>query len=247
MILEVRRGLGEQSSGSDDFWTNGEITDWLNEGLQILVSDTQMLQGRYQFTTVANQQEYVLSPDIDEIYGVFHSDSRNDPLKLTDQFSAQQGSATTGRPTHYYLSALANQTSGMSTSTSQPTIAQVNLQNASEFRLVMGLSPIPSAAKVITVFHFARHQRMRNLYDVPAIPIEFHRGPISYAKAMGKEKDDAFAEKDKYLQEFSEFRQRLKDKAINQGQVNAAPRMRMSDDYGEYGAEPTVIYLTELS
>jgi hypothetical protein len=72
---------------------------------------------------------------------------------------------------------------------------------------------------------------------IPAVPIEFRRGLIAYATALGKEKEMAYAEADRKRQEFTEFMGRLKEKMISMGQEMEFPMVRPDDEelYPLYG------------
>lgn len=237
MILEVRRAL---DGASDQFWTDSEITDWLNEGAKIMASDAQPIQAARQYATVANQQEYDLGLDVDEIYGVAYLKGGNlNQLTPVDQRSVQFGSSHSGLPTNFYTKQVTSQTTGQNTS-GGITITDT----ANEGTTVLGLSPIPgTAGETITVSFFARHMNMKYPKDTSPIPLEFHRGIVAYATALGKMKDEAYGEATTiYLPTFNEFKDRLKQKMINRGHEMGFPKAKIIGDSPSYGGS-SVIFL----
>jgi len=226
MIKEVRRALDEPTA---DFWTDEEITDWLNEGAKIMTSGAQPLQAFYQFSTVAGQQEYAMPDDFDELFEVKYFRSNLTTLKLTSPAAAQNGNSQ-GLPQYFYMRSVATQSAG------QGADGDIQLGTpGTTFKTMLGLIDKPSqSGDKVTVFYFSQHFSMTNDTDVSPIPVAFHRGPISYATAMGKQKDEAYGEQDKFLAMFKDFADSLKKKTINAGQETAFPQLRVVDeDYWE--------------
>jgi len=222
MIAEVRRGLDETTP---DFWTDAEITDWLNEAVKVMTSSTQQLQAFYQFTTVSGTQEYALPSDLDELFNVVHFRSTLTPLSLTSPQAAQMGNQNPSIPGRFYLRSVAAQTAGQGT---DGNITLGSIADPPVYSKILGLSPVPNqTGDTVTVFYFSEHFTMTELTDTSPIPVAFHRGPVSYAIAMGKQKEEAYGEMDRALQMFGQFTEKLQKKIINSGQEVAFPSVKM--------------------
>lgn len=239
MRLEVRRAIDELTAS---FWTDQEITDWLNEGAKIMCSDAQPIQATKQILTVQSQQEYDLGQDVDEIFGVTYLRSTLFQLKPIDQRQVQFGNPLTGLPQYYYIRQVSSQFAGQVSGGGQ----QVTNVNADPTvgTTVLGLWPISSAnSEQITISYFARHFNMTNDKDVSPIPLEFHRGIVSYAIAMAKMKDEAYGEASQvFLPMFQQFKDRLKEKMMNRGQEAAFPKVQMRDEFLMPGGS-SIIYI----
>lgn len=227
MILEVRRAVDEPQP---DFFTDQELTDWLNEGAKIMASDAQPLQTVYQFTTTNAVQEYPLPQDTDEIFGVsYYRSSTLYQLRPVDVRVVQFASVVTSLPVNFYLRSVTNQLAPQTTSGIVP---ENYATNPTTYGLVLGLYPLPSnSTDTVTVSYYAKHNNMRFPYDVSPIPLEFHRGIVAYSIAMAKGKDSAYGEMNNvYLPLFQQFKDRLKEKMANRGQEMEFPKMKINDE-----------------
>lgn len=229
MRLEVRRAIAELTA---DFWSDSEINDWLNEGAKIMVSNAQSVQAIYQRNTVASQQEYPLPEDIDEIVNVTYFDSAEHPLDPVDPRQVQIGSNQTGTPRWFYLRKTTQYGNMASTGI---TVSDANEQQGMNAEQVLGLFPVPNAAKALTVFYISRHFQMKNDGAVPNIPPEFRRGIIAYATALAKEKEMAYGDADRHRKMFQDFSDRLREKSIYDGQQIAFPCVQTDEDRVPYG------------
>lgn len=228
--LEVRRALHELEA---DLFSDNEINDWLNEAAKIMVSNAQPVQAIHQFTTVASQQEYLLPVDLDEIFNVTHYDTGVNNLRYVQPNQVQIGGDQTGVPGFFYIRNQALKT-GQMTSTGL-TVADANMSDPGIARTVIGLFPVPSAAKQVTVFYYSRHGQMQNDGAIPMVPPEFRRGLVCYAVALGKEKESAYAEADRHRKMFQDFSDRLREKMICDGQDMGFPCVELDDDQPMYG------------
>lgn len=233
MRLEVRRALDELTA---DFWTDNEINDWLNEGVRTMCQIAQPLQYIHQFTTQLRPgstteyaQEYALPEDIDEVYGVsLLSSGALYELMLGDSRRIQLGTKISGTPDQYYIRYLAKQKADH-VSTGGLSLSDVIRDDSTAVRPILGLFPVPNSALTVNVCYYSKHFIMTANNDVCAIPYEFQRGPICFAIAKGKEKDAAFAEADRYMDQFQQYASNLRDKMIHRGQQVAFPRVRDCD------------------
>lgn len=223
MRLEVRRAIDELTAS---FWTDAEINDWLNEGAKIMVSISQTLQSVHQFSTEQGKQEYLLPADLDEIFGVTLSMGGSlTQLRPTYAENVQWGNATSGVPNQFYTRSQTGES--VSQDDNGLTVSKV----AEGPRTLIGFFPIPSSAYQITINYFARHGTMRNDLMCPLIPVEYHRGIINFAIAQAKVKDEAYSEANRFLEQFKEYSDRLRDKSIARGQGMEFPSVTLTDEY----------------
>jgi len=108
LIADVRSLINESTAS---FWTDAEITRWLNEGQEIFSTQTKCLPSYYSKTLVAddieNDREIRTNSDflaLDE-GGVFYNGKALSPvsLRVLDQWVGPQWKDKTGTPTHFYL------------------------------------------------------------------------------------------------------------------------------------------------
>ncbi len=108
MIASVRRLVNETTAS---FWADADITEWLNEGQEILSNETGLLSKYYSHTLEAgdinNDREIRLSSDF--VYfdegGVLYNDEPLIPtsLKTLDEWHGSSWRDTTGTPSRYYI------------------------------------------------------------------------------------------------------------------------------------------------
>ena len=108
MIASVRRLVNETTAS---FWNDTEITEWLNEGQEILSNETGLLSSYYSRTLeagdIVNDREVRLNTDFlcfDE-GGVLYNDKPIIPtsLKALDEWYGTKWREKTGTPTGYYI------------------------------------------------------------------------------------------------------------------------------------------------
>ena len=108
MIASVRRLINEATAS---FWDDTEITEWLNEGQEILSNETGLLSSYYSKTLdasdIVNDREIRLYSDFiafDE-GGVLYNDKPIMPtsLKALDEWYGTNWRTKTGTPTGYYI------------------------------------------------------------------------------------------------------------------------------------------------
>jgi len=107
IITSVRYLINESTAS---FWSDAEITIWINEGQEILCNETGLLSSYYTHTLIAddiiNDREVRLYSDfiaLDE-GGIIYNDSQLSPtsLKALDEYGGDWRSLT-GTPEKYYL------------------------------------------------------------------------------------------------------------------------------------------------
>ncbi len=107
IIISVRYLLNEATAS---FWSDAEITTYVNEGMEIFATTTKCLSKYYSHTLIAadikNDREIRLSSDfiaLDE-GGVLYDDDPLKPisLKALDEHGGSGWRDTTGTPTHFY-------------------------------------------------------------------------------------------------------------------------------------------------
>jgi len=222
MRLEAQRasdGVG------DSFWSTPEWNDWLNEAATLMTVIASAYQQTMQFNTVAGQQEYPLPMRVGQILpGVklLHGGVQRD-LDTCSADDAQDGTSTQSVPNEYYLRGYTHKT------VNQQTDGSLTLATIKEPRLVFGLSPVPDAAYTITLPYYARHYIMRADIDIPVIPPEHRRGLVAYAVSMAKQKEQAFAEADRFMAIFNEHAGKLRDRMIMRGK-SGFPKAKTDED-----------------
>lgn len=154
-------------------------------------------------------------------------------LKKADPKRFQQGLMGVGVPYCFWTRQLSNKTVNM-TNTGL-SAAQINSENENAAKTVLGLYPCPASVMSISVWYFAKHFVMTKDDDACILPMEFQRGPIKYAEALGKEKEGATFEADRAMALFNGYKERLKDHGISNGQLNEFPRVQVTDDEDECG------------
>lgn len=231
LIVYVRRIIGEVSV--QKYFTDAEITDYLNDGQRLMVEVAQPLQIFYQFSTNINQQEYLLPATVDQVFDVALYYGSLFHLQWIDPRLIQQGVGFPGRPDHYYTRQYAKQTAGQTvgSSTSGITVAEQfpNFSSAEQYGTMLGLYPIPNAVAQCTVSYYSQALDMVNNADQPVIPFQFREGLVAYAVHKCKEKDDAYAESNLYLEKFDQFKTGLANKERYKG-VASARKIKLADD-----------------
>lgn len=177
-ITQVRYTLNETSA---DFWTDAEITAWIQEGSRLFSSKTLMVEDTQTISPlIANQLSYTSSDetwiaDVIEPYGAIYNDGSNTYKGLVKVHPRQIGNVatfTSGPPKYYSLFDRAIYVWPLTTST------------------------IVSAGGNIS-FLFSKETD-----DITAITDEYQHLPIVYATAKAKQKDQKFAEATALMQQF---------------------------------------------
>jgi hypothetical protein len=176
-ITEVRDILNEATPA---FWTDSQITKWIQEGSRIfssktlLVEDTQVLDPPIANKLVYTATEETWIGDVLEIYAAIYDDGSQNYKGLIKVHPRQIGNVatTTAGPPKYYC-----------------------LHDRSIY-----IWPLPSAA-VITNGQIS-FLIAKETDDITAITDEFQHLPIIYAVAKCKQKDQKFAEASSFLAQF---------------------------------------------
>jgi hypothetical protein len=176
-ITECRDILNEATPA---FWTDSQITKWIQEGSRIfssktlLVEDTQVLDPPIANKLVYTATEETWIGDVLEIYAAIYDDGSQNYKGLIKVHPRQIGNVatTTAGPPKYYC-----------------------LHDRSIY-----IWPLPSAA-VITNGQIS-FLIAKETDDITAITDEFQHLPIIYAVAKCKQKDQKFAEASSFLAQF---------------------------------------------
>lgn len=225
-ILQVRYGLDELD---EQYWSDVEIKGWLNEGAQLMCSLGQLLQNAITIRSVSGKQEYSLPDDLDEIECVGYDNGTMLKTVPVSQAMVQVGNRFSGNPTGFYVRQFTTQyqNQGGGSDSSEIEITEIE-PGSNKPRKVLGLWPIPSASnQQIFVSYFQRHPVLIGDNEEFAIPDEFARGPVDFATAKAKAKEEAYAEHDKYMSSFKDYAQRCKEKWANAGHEVGFPRMQV--------------------
>ena len=176
-ITEVRDILNEPTAA---FWTDSQITKWIQEGCRIfssktlLVEDTQVLDPPIANTLVYTSTEETWIGDVLEIYAAIYDDGSQGYKGLIKIHPRQLGNLATrtAGPPKYYC-----------------------FHDRSIY-----VWPLPSAAVIASgqiSFLFAKETD-----DITAIADEYQHLPVIYATAKCKQKDKMFAEAASLLAQF---------------------------------------------
>lgn len=250
MRTEVRRALFEMTA---DFFTDAEIDAWLNEAAKLMVKIAKPMDTVYSFNpsvigaTTVYQHEYPMPEGCDEIFEVFLENGDNNlyPLPLK-RFKALHGSVgnAAGVPQWCYTRALAFETLRRTTSGVDTAAISGVAESAQEPRIILGLYPKPqSTTPTIFVHYYSRHFTMDADAEVPIVPVEYRRGIIHYATAMGMIKDSANADSDWHMTKFKDYSSQFKEDMIFKGQDLSFPTM-IDDEDEEWNPSTSVGYLT---
>jgi len=108
MIADVRFRLDEIGAG-DEFWTDGEITNWLNEASERVAMELEDIEHTYTQDSVALQPDYPLPTDYLRLQQAIYNGMF---LKQISQMELRQygavgnpTTAQTGTPEYYYMRA----------------------------------------------------------------------------------------------------------------------------------------------
>lgn len=168
-ISQIRGFLNEATSL---FWTDGEITYWIQEGCRDFSSKSLMVEGTLDITLVAGQILYT-SADVAaiatvlEAYTCLYNDGSNNwkgIIKIHPRMLGNEATNAAG-DTKYYA-----------------------LHDSS-----IWIWPAPTAA-MVTASAYLRLLYSKTTNDITAVHDEYQHLPLLYAKAMAKYKDQKFSE-----------------------------------------------------
>jgi hypothetical protein len=222
---QVQLGLDDVNA---QYWSVAEINLWINEGAKLMNSRAQCLTNVWQLpaNSAQVQQEYLLPEDMDEVLSVRFFQGTLLVLKPKPQKDLQFGTRLVGTPMHYYIRYGTLTYAGQGPS-GDVLVQPITTNLSKKPKFIIGLSPIPQNPNNITVLYNARHPMLMNDEDELCIPDEFERGVIAYAIAQGKNKEEAYAEADKWMSLFTQFTESCKEKFDNMGQEDSLPTFKI--------------------
>jgi len=177
-ITQVRGVLNETSP---QFWTDAEITYWLQEGTKIVASKTLMVEAEDDISPlVANQLSYTSSDEtwianVIEPYAAIYNDGSTNYKGLIKIHPRQLGNVktfTSGAPKYYCL------------------------HNRNIYVWPVANATIVAAGAKITLLYATETDDITDLAD------EYQHLPIYYAIARAKLKDQKFAEATSMMSQF---------------------------------------------
>lgn len=177
-ITEVRATLNETSA---DFWTDAQITAWIQEGSRIFSSKTLLVEAEDDIDPlIASQLSYSSSDetwmaDVIEPYAAIYFDGTSTYKGLIKVHPRQIGNVGTfaaGEPKYYAL------------------------HNRKLYVWPLTTSAVVAAGGIITLLYASETD------DITAIADEYQHLPIVYATAKAKQKDQKFAEATALMQQF---------------------------------------------
>lgn len=177
-IAEVRYTLNETTAV---FWTDAQITAWIQEGVRVFSSKTLMVEGSDSIDPlIASQLAYTSSDetwlaDVIEPYAAILYDGTSAYKGLIKVHPRQIGNVATftaGSPKYY------------------------SLYNRSLYIWPLATSAVVSAGATVSVLY------AKETDDITAVADEYQHLPIVYATAKCKQKDSKFAESTSLMQQF---------------------------------------------
>ena len=176
-IAEVRAVLNEASAA---FWTDTEITAWIQEGTRIMASKTLMAEDDQTISPlIENQLSYTSSDEtwianIIEPYAAIYADGSNKYKGLVKVHPRQLGNVSTftsGAPKFYAL------------------------HNRQLFFWPLANAAVAAAGSIRMLF-------AKETDDITDVNDEFQHLPIQFAIGRAKQKDQKFAEANSLFQQF---------------------------------------------
>ena len=177
-ITQVRGVLNEASAA---FWTDAEITYWIQEGTRIVSSKTLMVEDDQTISPlIANQLSYSSSDetwiaDMIEPYAAIYDDGSNAYKGLIKVHPRQIGNVATftaGAPKYY------------------------SLHNRQLFVWPLASAAVAAAGSIRVLF-------AKETDDITALTDEYQHLSVEYATSKAKQKDQKFAEANALMQTFN--------------------------------------------
>jgi hypothetical protein len=176
-ITEIRDLLNEATAS---YWTDAQITKWIQEGCRIFSSKTLMTEADDSITLVANQLLYTSSDEAwiancIEPYAAYYDDGSNNFKGLVKVHPRQIGNLAlkTAGPPKYYM-----------------------MHNRSIYIWPLTTAAIVTAGGLVMVLYATETD------DITAISDEYQHLPIIYALAKCKQQDLKFGEANTLLTQF---------------------------------------------
>ena len=176
-IFEVRSNLNEATAV---FWSDAELTDWIQEGTIVFSSKTLMVEDTQTITLVAGQLTYAVGDEtfigsMLEPYAAIYFDGTSTYKGLVKIHPRQIGNvalATAGPPKYY------------------------TMHDRMVYVFPMTSAAIVAGGGVISMLHAKVSNDITDLTD------EYQHLPIIYATAKAKQKDQKFQEAGTLLSQF---------------------------------------------
>jgi len=176
-ITEVRSNLNEATAV---FWSDAEITSWIQEGTRVFSSKTLMVEDTQDITLVAGQLKYAVGDeafigDMIEPYAAIYFDGTSTYKGLIKIHPRQIGNvalATAGPPKYY------------------------TMHDRMVYVFPMTSAAIVAGGGVISMLH------AKETDDITALTDEYQHLAVIYATAKAKQKDQKFQEAGILLSQF---------------------------------------------
>lgn len=186
LIKRVRNIAGDVDALQ---FTNGQLVDWINDGVRECAVSNNLLQKRGSQATVPNQSDYLIPTDILKLHSIKYDDNKLRILTLEefdDQYSGV-GASTTSNP-------------------GSPEICYVWAGN-------LTLYPAPTEAKQLVIdYLYDPVQLTEDNLDVEiGLPVGYHIRIVDYCLAQIAQQDDDLQRYTTKMQEFKTGVQDLKD------------------------------------
>lgn len=215
IIRRVRESTGDIAVLQ---FTNSNITDWINDAIREIVIDNSLLQARASASTVVNQSDYNLPPDIFKIHSVLVNGRKMQAQTLEEweaAYATAEGEVPKGFPKSFYIYA------GVMTLSPTPTEIHSLVINYTKMPTSIAYSPGPSPSDDTWT------------PATPAIPEAYHNRIVTYCLAQVAFQDEDI---NKYQMLMQEFHTGVRDLSrIKDQQEDLYPFISVSDrDMGDY-------------
>ena len=236
IMFRTRSLLGEQIP---NYWSNAELSEFINEGLQDMCSDSQNLETLIQFTpqTVAGNpgqfaQENMLPVNLDQVLWVGFYAGQFFQLKPLEQSSVLVANKVQGIPIGFYTRTDTQQQltqgggatgAGMTTGDMFISDFKPNPAIGKDYFTALGLWPIPQSITDITISATRFHEWVEKPTDRCGIPRRFITGPAFYAMWNCKLKQENMDVAQYYQAQYDKIKRQMNDYYVFCKQMVAPP------------------------
>lgn len=179
ILTDVRNRLDETTAR---FWTDAELTNWINDGLRDISRRTETIQQFYTgLTTTASQAKYHLPPDVIRIHRVEYA-----PAGTSNRYPVQAS-------TYQEM----DQIWGINQLTQTMSYSYAYVLWGFPPNLIMQLYPVPaSSGDTVNIFYYRLPNKLVNTTDIAEIPEGWQDLVSLYCEyvARRKDKDDGWKE-----------------------------------------------------
>jgi hypothetical protein len=226
-LREIKSMLDANASS---FWTDMQLTGWLEEGLSLMARSSQVIRVPIQFSTVVDQGEYKLRnvEPTDIVTVKFHDGSSLHNLEECSQDEIQTGTRRTSNIQSRYYKRLYSDFYEYIGSDGDIDITDSDPQSSQDYRCIIGLDPLPSeAGRTITVWIASDHPPLTTEANPKGskkilLPFPYQKGACAYAAAQALQQEKFHDEAKFYYELYQDFSNQLKEYMTHNGRTGHA-------------------------